>query len=447
MKRSVPMFSSMVMVLCVALSANAAVILQDHFDDGVLDPTWSVSLVNASGWTYNESGSELIVTDIMPTLVDPYWGKVILARSFSSLGDFHLDFDFSWDSHDSLDGYQIVYVTLYDSSHNVIAFAGYQDPWHTSTGQKVLVIGADHEHHGANYQNPSDYYLSALNGISMPQAGSAQIKITRLGGYLQFFWDGDLLLSGFADTPVSRMDIQFWYVIWGNSFFGTETVDLVRLTDAAPEPNISVSPSNYDFGEMNLGSSSATIVTISNVGDADLNITDIHFQDGSSPDFSITPPPTMPATLAPGGTTDVEIIFTPSVPGDVSAILEIESDDPDNSLVQVSLTGTGVRVEIPPLEQISMILDFFHASIDAGTLNGTGPNKLLKRANLMVFKLFLVAARMLIENDRTEWACQVLDRAYIRSDGMPKPSDLVEGSARGQLNEMIGQLMDDMGCK
>jgi hypothetical protein len=41
----------------------------------------------------------------------------------------------------------------------------------------------------------------------------------------------------------------------------------------------------------------------------------------------------------------------------------------------------------------------------------------------------------------------VLERAYIRSDGLLRPNDFVDGEARAELNGMIGQLMADMGCE
>jgi hypothetical protein len=56
----------------------------------------------------------------------------------------------------------------------------------------------------------------------------------------------------------------------------------------APEPDIEVSPSDYNFGDVELGFSTNTIVTISNVGGADLTVNNVGFQGGSCGDFSIT---------------------------------------------------------------------------------------------------------------------------------------------------------------
>jgi hypothetical protein len=42
-----------------------------------------------------------------------------------------------------------------------------------------------------------------------------------------------------------------------------------------PTPDISVSPTSYDFGHVNLGSAANTLVTIVNVGGLDLTVTGI----------------------------------------------------------------------------------------------------------------------------------------------------------------------------
>ena len=45
------------------LSMPTTVVIEDDFDNGVLDPAWEVTLEDATGWEYAESGTELTVTD------------------------------------------------------------------------------------------------------------------------------------------------------------------------------------------------------------------------------------------------------------------------------------------------------------------------------------------------------------------------------------------------
>jgi len=240
MRKSLPLIFIFVTILALFSPAGAAVILIDHFDNSALDPAWTESSINVSGWSYSESGTELSVTDIIPIVHNQSeWGKVILSRTFSqAVADFHLDFNISWDSEGEGLAYQNLYVTLRDSSQNIIALAAYQDPW-DSGGQRLFIIKAENSSNEPDYAAGSEYYWSGTG--SLPLTGSAKIGITRSGGNIQFFWDEVLLLSGTDARAITQMDIQFWGIDCLNgSFFGTESVDLVRLTDGTPilEPPI-----------------------------------------------------------------------------------------------------------------------------------------------------------------------------------------------------------------
>ena len=67
-------------------------------------------------------------------------------------------------------------------------------------------------------------------GPILPVKGSASITISRVDGYIEFYWDNVLLVSGFDSTPLVGVDIEFWNCNSGPDFlFGTESVDLVRV--------------------------------------------------------------------------------------------------------------------------------------------------------------------------------------------------------------------------
>jgi hypothetical protein len=210
-------------------------------------------------------------------------------------------------------------------------------------------------------------------------------------------------------------------------------------------PDIDVLPLTYDFGDIEEGSSSTAIVTVSNVGCAALTVNDIIFPTGSSSDFSITSVPTTPVVIPPEGTADIEITYTPSVIGITSTVLNIISDDPDEGLVEVELSGTGVEVELPPLEQIQNMLDFFDASVSEGTLVGHGPGRSAE-GRRYALRNMIIAAGDLIREGATENACEQLLDIYNRMDGLPKPPDFVSGEAASTLADMILDLRTDMGC-
>jgi hypothetical protein len=106
-------------------------------------------------------------------------------------------------------------------------------------------------------------------------------------------------------------------------------------------PDIAVSPSNLSFGAVPPGGSATLGVMVSNIGDADLEVIDVSLGGGSSPDFEITSTDGLPAVLAPGEMADVEVTFSPMGTALETGTLEIQSDDPDESLVVVDLSGSG----------------------------------------------------------------------------------------------------------
>jgi predicted nucleotidyltransferase len=144
-------------------------------------------------------------------------------------------------------------------------------------------------------------------------------------------------------------------------------------------PDISVSPLNNDFMGVVIGDSSAPIeVTISNTGSADLSVSGMTLSDttnfilalngGTTPCGSNTP------VIAAGGNCTVEIVFAPLSIQIISAILQIPSNDPDESIVDVTLTGNEVPtvssgIFIDSLQDLNPLRDTT-ASVALGDVDG-----------------------------------------------------------------------------
>ena len=111
--------------------------------------------------------------------------------------------------------------------------------------------------------------------------------------------------------------------------------------------DISVAPPTKDYGNILLGSNASQIFVISNEGSADLvvNINGTTLTGANANQFSITGGGA-PFTLAPAATRDLTVSFHPTVAGADTAILRIESNDPDESLFDVQLAGKGVVPDI-----------------------------------------------------------------------------------------------------
>jgi len=124
-------------------------------------------------------------------------------------------------------------------------------------------------------------------------------------------------------------------VVSGNS--GRE-VD-VQLLGQALAPRVCPDPMFLDFGNVAAGDSLAKTFKVTNCGLLDLNLMNLALNSGSSPDFSLTGLPNLPATLPPGQSVDVEVTYAPPSDGSDAGGVDIFSDDPASD-PNSHLTGT-----------------------------------------------------------------------------------------------------------
>jgi len=110
---------------------------------------------------------------------------------------------------------------------------------------------------------------------------------------------------------------------------------------AQPQPNISVSPASHDFGDTPLGSTVSKSLRLKNIGTADLTVTTTAFRSPST-DFNIISGGAF--VVAAGDSHDVTVDFTPGSVGVENDTLDITSDDPDQPILAIPLTGNGVTV-------------------------------------------------------------------------------------------------------
>lgn len=209
-------------------------------------------------------------------------------------------------------------------------------------------------------------------------------------------------------------------------------------------PEIAVAPLDVDFGDVNIGSTGTTVVTVSNTGAQPLTVSGVALDPAGSP-FAISAAPALPATIAPGATLDVPIAFSPNAAAVRTATLRITSDDLDESVVQVALAGRGVASQPPPSQQIADILGFMDSSVAAGTLQGNGSGN-SAQGRLKALRNMIEAAGDLIRRGLTADACQQLADARNRTDGQPQPPDFVSGAAAAELRQRIAALMATLGC-
>ena len=106
-----------------------------------------------------------------------------------------------------------------------------------------------------------------------------------------------------------------------------------------PVPEIEVDPVSHDFGALNAGSESQSIlVTIQNVGTGDLSVYNSSLQNGTA-NFTIVDGFT--GVIGPGDSEEIIVEYAPGTYESNTDVLEINSNDSDESTVLVPLGGTG----------------------------------------------------------------------------------------------------------
>jgi hypothetical protein len=108
---------------------------------------------------------------------------------------------------------------------------------------------------------------------------------------------------------------SFWIMtLWCVSCTANiSTPAMLPVTGGEAQSNIIFSPDQIDFGNQNLGTTSAAqTVTIKNDGSTPLLIDDLSISAGFS--ISVNSCPQLPEGLASQGTCTVEVIFAPSLP-------------------------------------------------------------------------------------------------------------------------------------
>jgi hypothetical protein len=102
-------------------------------------------------------------------------------------------------------------------------------------------------------------------------------------------------------------------------------------------PDIEVSPTSLDFGLVNTGAFAERSLIIRNTGQTDLNIETVTIMV-SEPIWYVNTPP-LPRRLPPAETLELKVRFQPLSSGVFQNTLVIRSNDPDEAMVRIPLTG------------------------------------------------------------------------------------------------------------
>jgi hypothetical protein len=145
---------------------------------------------------------------------------------------------------------------------------------------------------------------------------------------------------------------------------GTANVPLSGTGDAIPAPNLTLSATAINFGQVQIGSKVSRSVTLTSNGNAPLTINAItvagaQFTDGTT---------SLPVTLQPNQQLTLNVTYEPTAEGSDSGTLTIASDD-SSGPATVSLGGSGTTATSPQLTVNPTAVNFGNVPLN------TTPNK------------------------------------------------------------------------
>jgi len=131
-----------------------------------------------------------------------------------------------------------------------------------------------------------------------------------------------------GDSVVNQQDLSTAFLNTLNTF----TV----WVQGCFSPDISVTPERLDFGVIPLGTSAEKSLTIHNSGSTDLVVGSLQIT-GNTRNFRLLEGAC--PYVSPGGACEVRVVFIGNISGQSSAYLTIISTDPDESWLNVPLSG------------------------------------------------------------------------------------------------------------
>ncbi len=149
----------------------------------------------------------------------------------------------------------------------------------------------------------------------------------------------------------------------GSSVDSLLNIALTGLGDPGDVADLGLSTTDCAFGDVEVGVKSSRAIEIANIGKADLQVQTISLSGADTSQFSFDKHDT-PFSLSPGENQNITINFTPNNEGQKNANLLLQSNDWNDSLSVIRLSGNGIPIKKPHISISSTSHDF--GSIEVG---------------------------------------------------------------------------------
>jgi hypothetical protein len=157
---------------------------------------------------------------------------------------------------------------------------------------------------------------------------------------------------------------------------GPATVSLGGTGTATTTPQLTVSPTVVNFGNVPLNVASTQPVTLTSTGSAAVTI---HAATVTGPGFSVTGA-NFPVTLNPNQAVTLQVQFDPTTAGAASGQMTVTSDSTTGATTQITLSGAGTVAAVSQLTVSAGSLSFGNVTVNSSatlpvtlTSSGTAP--------------------------------------------------------------------------
>jgi archaellum component FlaF (FlaF/FlaG flagellin family) len=146
---------------------------------------------------------------------------------------------------------------------------------------------------------------------------------------------------------------------------------------AIPRPAVSLNPTSVTFASQNVGTVSASVnVTVTNTGNADLNMASATLVGANPGDFQLTNGCVL--SVAPGGTCTLQVRFAPTASGSRTAQIQLLNNAPTSpQLVSLSGTGVAASLSVSPISLSFTNIGVGGSSTKSVNITNTGTSNLI----------------------------------------------------------------------
>jgi hypothetical protein len=198
-----------------------------------------------------------------------------------------------------------------------------------SSGTQTLIIS-----------NPGATPLT-VSGIALSGADSTQFRVSPTAFTVNA---GDSAKVTVTFTPTSAGTLSATLSIAHSAPANPATV---RLSGVGLKPNLSHRPDRLAFTDVAVGATVLLPLTFYNSGNDTLKVDSLRVAaaTGSTKEFALISP-SSPPRVAPGDSQTVVVSFHPAIPGQFTGTLMASTNDPDNRVLSIPLSGTGISLAL-----------------------------------------------------------------------------------------------------